>query len=267
MDRARRTAAQVKKLGMHLAAAAAAGVDVLRETVADRARQQAEYTVIIAGNDNCGKTSLLYNAKFGPKFNKKLIVPTVGHNLEELEFRRTVEGKNTLIRLELFDLGGGKRMGPFFYKYMADADALLFVVRSGDPRFVSAMWELYLLVYYASFEGARIHVTVLVIGDDPHTAMMCRLARRDALPPTRGKWSELMSLYEYSLDAWSSDRAWTEAHNRTASHGMPLPRSATPPDLVAMHSGTWTVLAVADVPAQDAALQPFADLVDKLTTA
>jgi hypothetical protein len=260
MDKVRQKATQLKKLGRHLAAAAIASVDVLREAAMDKASKDVVYDVVVAGNDNAGKTSLLYGAKFGPQFNKKLIVPTVGHNLEELEFRQRSGGD---IRLQVFDLGGGKRMGPFFYKFMPDADALLFVVRSGDPRFVSAMWELYLLVHHGTSSGARPHVTVVVVGNDANTAMMCRLARRDALPPTREKWGELMSLYDHSFDAWSSDREWTEAMKRTASHGMPIPRAA--PDLVTLHSASWIVVALPEVGTQEAAMQPFTDLVERIS--
>ena len=95
--------ATLKKLGTHLLQAAVAGVDVLREAVAEHTKKEVIYTVVLAGNDNTGKTTLLYHARFGPQFNKKLIVPTVGHNMETLEFSRRLNGKNVPVFVEVVD--------------------------------------------------------------------------------------------------------------------------------------------------------------------
>jgi signal recognition particle GTPase len=84
----------VKKIGNHLAEAANAGIDVVKESTTEILEdilddeQDEKFTIVIAGNNDVGKTTLLYSAKFGKKFNSKLIVPTVGYNGEYIEIQR-----------------------------------------------------------------------------------------------------------------------------------------------------------------------------------
>lgn len=249
----------LKRIGSHLFHAASAGVDVMLQ---DKEEGDA-LTTVVAGNNRTGKTTLLYTAKFGPAFNRKLVVPTVGYNLEVLDVGNKAE-------MAVVDVGGGARMGPFFYKHVADADALVYVVRADDPRFVSAAWELYLLLH----TNPNLHVTVLLTSDtsvDAATArLMTRLLHPDALPPTRTNWTRIFELYNVQPheDKWTADRDWIQHKRRTASHGMPLAEHLAQ-DVQLVHKKSWTVTRLPPCTAlmQDQALQPFVDLFARLAPA
>lgn len=240
----------LQRMGTHLLQAAVAGVDVMLENE----DESHTFTTVLAGNNRTGKTTLLYTAKFGCAFNRKLVVPTVGYNFELLDMPDAGE-------MAVIDVGGGSRMGPLFYKYVTGADALVYVVRADDPRFVSAAWELYMLLS----ANPEVHVRVLLTSDttvQPETArLMTRLLQPDALPPTRSSWDHIFELYNVHPreDKWTSDREWVERKGRTASHGFPISQQQQQP---VRHTKTWTVTRVPPCTAllKEQALQPFVDL-------
>ena len=253
---------KLKQLTTHVTQAVKVGVDM----VGDKVQEKGEKTkrVVVAGNDGTGKTTLLYMARYGADFNQKLVVPTVGYNMEVFTFGQPPQ------RMEVLDLGGGRRMGPLFYKHVVDTDALIFLVRVDDPRFASALWELYMLLRVACAHGDPVHVRVLVrgAGTNGHAVtheqerIMLRLCERDALPPTRATWSDLMELYNFHTLEWDADLQFIESKGRTASHGMPAPlRSTHLEPVTSFHKGSWTVMRLPTVTAVTA-MQPFTSVHD-----
>ena len=266
----------LQRIGTHLVEAAAAGVDVVLDQIdEDSISKSKTKTVLIAGNSSTGKTTLLYTAKYGPTFNKKLLVPTVGHNLEIFSI-------NDKLNIEVIDVGGGKRMGPLFYKHAVNADALFYIVRGDDPHFVSSLWELYLLLYYGCLNGDIKHVEILLSTDTstkPEVSnLMTRLLQPDALPPTREKWETIFNLYDAvsnidqnTINLWNNDRLWTELKKRTFSHGMPInniqtpqspqsPQSPqTPSNLTSFYRGSWNLTKIPPCNAllQEQAIEPI----------
>lgn len=259
MDRVK----NLQQIGDLLLNAASIGVDVLTDGIEPDA-----VTTVVAGNDNTGKTTLLYTARYGTTFNRKLLVPTVGYNMEVLKLG---PGASLHDEMVVVDVGGGSRMGHFFFKHMTDANALLYVVRGSDMRFVSALWELYLLVRL----NPDVHVSVMLCTDtstDPDTArLMTRLLQPDALPPTRDTWARILDVYDNhnqgNYDLWSADREWTERKRRTASHGMVLPATADDAlPLLLTHHGSWIVTRSPPAHAllKDQALDPFVQLLRRI---
>jgi len=260
----------VKTIGHYLANAASAGIDVLSDAATDGSDSPSRI-VVIAGNDNSGKTTLLYTAKFGEKFNRKLIVPTVGYNGEFIEFPNS---ERDTLSLEVYDLGGGSRMGPMFFKHMEDVEAIIYVIRVSDNRLVSALWELYILVKRAANNNPDIPVCILLVIDD-HTSIetfgnnkymkIKHLCEREALPPTRSKW-ESPNFNEYNDIIWDKDRLWVETNDRTSSHGMRIPDEL--PELSNIHKGKWIVMPLIATPelpiSSEDALLPFEWVKDRL---
>jgi len=259
----------VKTIGRHLANAASAGIDVLSDTATDGSDSPSR-TVVIAGNNNSGKTTLLYTAKFGENFNRKLIVPTVGYNGEYIEFPNS---ERNILSLEVYDLGGGTRMGPMFFKYMEETEAIIYVIRVSDNRLASALWELYILTKRAVNNNPNIPVCVVLIIDDPVSIeaignnkymKIKQLCEREALPPTRSKW-ESTDFNKCNDTIWDKDRLWIESNVRTSSHGMRIPDEL--PELSTIHKGEWIVMPLIATPelplSTEDALLPFEWVKDR----
>lgn len=77
------------------------------------------------GLDGSGKTTLLYKVKYNESV---MTVPTVGFNVETLDMDRSSPG------LTVWDVGGQKKMRPYWRHYYADTAGLLFVVDSCDQK-------------------------------------------------------------------------------------------------------------------------------------
>ncbi|XP_026231088.1 ADP-ribosylation factor-like protein 14 [Anabas testudineus] len=88
-----------------------------------KSKKQAQ--VLILGLDGSGKTTLLYKLKY----NESVVtVPTVGFNVEMLDTDRSSPS------LTVWDVGGQKRMRPYWRHYYADTAGLMFVVDSWDQK-------------------------------------------------------------------------------------------------------------------------------------
>ncbi|KAK9459666.1 ADP-ribosylation factor family-domain-containing protein [Lipomyces oligophaga] len=87
-----------------------------------------EYSVLILGLDNAGKTTLLEKLKSiygsGKEVNPDKIVPTVGQNVGHIRINS--------INLKLWDVGGQDMLRTLWKEYYAEAHAIVFVVDSTD---------------------------------------------------------------------------------------------------------------------------------------
>lgn len=86
-----------------------------------------EYSVLILGLDNAGKTTLLENIKqqFGNKgLSPDKITPTVGQNVGHVKINNVL--------LKLWDLGGQESLRTLWDSYYNEAHAVIFVVDSTD---------------------------------------------------------------------------------------------------------------------------------------
>ncbi|KAJ2578541.1 ADP-ribosylation factor protein 3 [Coemansia sp. RSA 1807] len=120
--------------------------------------QKAEYTVLILGLDNSGKTTMLetlkhlYTGVLGMVPHK--IQPTVGVNIV-----RAHQPKHTV---RFVDLGGQKDLRYIWTSYYTDAHALVFVVDSNDlPRMDEASHVLHELAQCTELQS----VPVLVVAN------------------------------------------------------------------------------------------------------
>lgn len=86
-------------------------------------RKQAQ--VLMLGLTGSGKTTLLYRLKYNESV---LTVPTVGFNVETLETDRSSPG------LTVWDVGGQRKMRPYWKHFYTDTAGLVFVVDSWDQK-------------------------------------------------------------------------------------------------------------------------------------
>eukprot|EP00276_Gloeochaete_wittrockiana_P011364 CAMPEP_0184647628 /NCGR_PEP_ID=MMETSP0308-20130426/4607_1 /TAXON_ID=38269 /ORGANISM="Gloeochaete witrockiana, Strain SAG 46.84" /LENGTH=138 /DNA_ID=CAMNT_0027078775 /DNA_START=121 /DNA_END=534 /DNA_ORIENTATION=- len=104
--------------------------------------------ILLLGLDNAGKTTLLYVLKEG---TVKSFVPTERAHVEEIQL-----GK---LSFKAWDLGGHERVRTLWQDFLVDADAIIFMVDSGDSdRFPEASRELHALL---QTETSNIPVVVL----------------------------------------------------------------------------------------------------------
>ncbi|XP_078058689.1 ADP-ribosylation factor-like protein 14 [Mustelus asterias] len=93
------------------------GLLTSKETKTKQAR------ILMLGLDAAGKSTLLYQLKFGHA--EFLTASTVGFNVEMLE-------RNKSFALTVWDVGGQYKMRQFWPYYFQDTDGLVFVVDSAD---------------------------------------------------------------------------------------------------------------------------------------
>ncbi|OCF78069.1 arf/Sar family protein [Kwoniella mangroviensis CBS 8886] len=98
-----------------------------------------EYSVVIIGLDNAGKTTMLEKIKTmynpTPGMRPEKIGPTVGQNI----------GKITLPSTELrfYDLGGQRDIRSIWPKYYDECHAVVFVVDACDQARLTENWEVF----------------------------------------------------------------------------------------------------------------------------
>ncbi|KAK9453406.1 ADP-ribosylation factor family-domain-containing protein [Dipodascopsis uninucleata] len=112
-----------------------------------------EYSVLILGLDNAGKTTLLeklksiYNA--GRSVDPEKIVPTVGQNVGHITINN--------IQLKLWDVGGQHSLRTLWNEYYAECHAIVFVVDSTDrPRIEECKDTLRSVVTHQDTEGIPV---------------------------------------------------------------------------------------------------------------
>jgi ADP-ribosylation factor related protein 1 len=112
-----------------------------------------EYSVLILGLDNAGKTTLLERLKTEYSETKGLspdkIAPTVGQNVGHIK-------KNGVL-LKIWDLGGQESLRTLWESYYSEAHAVVFVVDSTDrERIEQCKTALDSIVSSESIEGTPI---------------------------------------------------------------------------------------------------------------
>ncbi|ODO06386.1 arf/Sar family protein [Cryptococcus wingfieldii CBS 7118] len=98
-----------------------------------------EYSVVIIGLDNAGKTTMLekiktmYNPTPGMAPDK--IGPTVGQNIGKISLPSTT--------LHFYDLGGQRDIRSIWEKYYDECHAVVFVLDATDQARLSETWEVF----------------------------------------------------------------------------------------------------------------------------
>ncbi|XP_010779656.1 ADP-ribosylation factor-like protein 14 [Notothenia coriiceps] len=111
-------------------------------------RKQAQ--VLMLGLTGSGKTTLLYRLKYNESV---LTVPTVGFNVETLETDRSSPG------LTVWDVGGQRKMRPYWKHFYTDTAGLVFVVDSWDKKHLDeAHKELHRVLRHESLKGVPLVV-------------------------------------------------------------------------------------------------------------
>jgi len=98
-----------------------------------------EFSVIIVGLDNAGKTTLLEKIK--SMYNKTLplppdkIAPTIGQNIGRIVLPSTI--------LQFWDLGGQRDIRNIWERYYDECHAVAYVVDASDVERMSEGWEIF----------------------------------------------------------------------------------------------------------------------------
>ncbi|BEI98994.1 hypothetical protein CcaverHIS631_0400370 [Cutaneotrichosporon cavernicola] len=98
-----------------------------------------EYSVVIIGLDNAGKTTMLeqiktlYNPTPGMPPDK--IGPTVGQNIGKISLPSTT--------MHFFDLGGQRDIRSIWPRYYDECHAVVFVLDASDQARLSETWEVF----------------------------------------------------------------------------------------------------------------------------
>ncbi|KAL7716259.1 ADP ribosylation factor family GTPase [Entamoeba marina] len=110
-----------------------------------------EYEIIMVGLDNAGKTTILYNLKFGEPVTT---IPTIGMNHE------TIRIKN--VTFSVLDLGGQSKIRPLWRHYYDSCKAIVFVVDVSDyERITESAMELHKILRNESLKQCSL----LVLGN------------------------------------------------------------------------------------------------------
>uniref|UniRef100_A0A8C6T127 ADP-ribosylation factor-like protein 14 n=1 Tax=Neogobius melanostomus TaxID=47308 RepID=A0A8C6T127_9GOBI len=113
-------------------------------------RPQKQTHVLMLGLDGSGKTALLYKLKCNENV---WTVQTVGFNVESLDTDRGSMG------LTLWDIGGQKKMRPYWKHFYIDAHGVFFVVDSWEQkRLEEARKELHRALRHESLRGIPLVV-------------------------------------------------------------------------------------------------------------
>lgn len=101
----------------------------LAQSLYDQWTRQEEYSVLILGLDNAGKTTLLeeLKSKYLNNYSKlpsSRIIPTVGQNVSTIQI-----GK---IKLKFWDIGGQDALRDMWDEYYLQCHAILFLIDSCD---------------------------------------------------------------------------------------------------------------------------------------
>jgi len=98
-----------------------------------------EFSVIILGLDNAGKTTFLEKVKStftdSPGVAPDKIAPTIGQNIGRITLSSSV--------LQFWDLGGQRDIRSIWPKYYADCHAVCFVIDSTDVERMQECWKVF----------------------------------------------------------------------------------------------------------------------------
>jgi len=98
-----------------------------------------EFSVIIIGLDNAGKTTILERIKTlynrTPGLTPDKIAPTVGQNVGKITLPSTV--------LQFWDLGGQRDIRTIWEKYYEECHAVAYVIDASDKKRLDEGWEVF----------------------------------------------------------------------------------------------------------------------------
>lgn len=98
-----------------------------------------QYSVIILGLDNAGKTTLLEKIKTiftnKPGLSPDKIAPTVGQNIGRIDFPGS--------RINFWDLGGQRDLRTLWQRYYSECHGIVFVVDSTDAERIQDVKETF----------------------------------------------------------------------------------------------------------------------------
>uniref|UniRef100_H3BAE0 ADP-ribosylation factor-like protein 3 n=1 Tax=Latimeria chalumnae TaxID=7897 RepID=H3BAE0_LATCH len=82
-----------------------------------------ELRIVLLGLDNAGKTTLL---KKLASDDISTVTPTQGFNIKSMQFHG--------LKLNVWDIGGQRKLRPYWKKYLENTDLLIYVVDSTDEK-------------------------------------------------------------------------------------------------------------------------------------
>lgn len=108
--------------------------------------KDAELRIVLLGLDNAGKTTLL---KQLASEDVNTITPTQGFNIKSI----TCQG----MKLNVWDIGGQRKIRSFWKKYLENTDLLIYVIDSADKkRFEETGVELSELIEEENLKGVPV---------------------------------------------------------------------------------------------------------------
>ncbi|XP_071948225.1 ADP-ribosylation factor-like protein 3 [Antedon mediterranea] len=120
-------------------------LDLLRRM---NAQPSKELKVLLLGLDNAGKTTIL-KALAGEDYTK--ITPTQGFNIKSVNTKKW--------KLNVWDIGGQRKIRPYWKNYFDNINVLIYVVDSADtPRMEEAGFELNELISEEKLAGVPVLV-------------------------------------------------------------------------------------------------------------
>lgn len=115
--------------------------------------------ILMVGLDNAGKTTILYQLKFGKVISS---VPTIGFNVETVTFKN--------ISFTVWDIGGQDKIRNLWRVYFQGSRGIIFVIDSSDrARMSEVKTELMRLLQEDELENA--HLLVFANKQDVEDAM------------------------------------------------------------------------------------------------
>lgn len=121
-----------------------------------------EARVCLLGLDGAGKTTMLYKLKLGESVRT---IPTIGFNVETVKYKK--------LEMNMWDVGGQKKLRPLWHHYFTGCTGLIYVVDSADDeRIEEAAEELHAVLNNELMRD----VSVLVVANkqDLPQAVDCR---------------------------------------------------------------------------------------------
>ncbi|XP_015205156.1 ADP ribosylation factor like GTPase 3, like 1 isoform X2 [Lepisosteus oculatus] len=105
-----------------------------------------ELRIVLLGLDNAGKTTLL---KKLASEDVNTITPTQGFNIKSVA--------SNGMKLNVWDIGGQRKIRPFWKKYLENTDLLIYVIDSADKkRFEETGQELSELIEEENLKGVPV---------------------------------------------------------------------------------------------------------------
>ncbi|EAS05364.1 ADP-ribosylation factor(Arf)/Arf-like (Arl) small GTPase family protein (macronuclear) [Tetrahymena thermophila SB210] len=121
-------------------------------------QSQKQRKILMLGLDAAGKTTILYQMKFGQNIQS---VPTIGFGVESIEYKN--------IKFIVWDIGGQWKLRQFWLHYLQGNNALIYVLDSTDlERMDDAKQALEMVLSSSDMTG----IPVLILANKQDVATM-----------------------------------------------------------------------------------------------